>query len=819
MNNHKDFLFNLNMFKPKISKKNVYNNQETCVKNKASIKWVQTNPKFKTFNQIYYTAGDYQDFDKYGLLPLIYYLSEKKNPKNLKDLNIHLKNNTSDIFKLYKEIDYVSCLNTFNYIFHKLKKGIFVIIQNNELKLYLPFSNAHYKNNWYKNIYFTEEEKKLIKNNDYDKIKDKLKNYSIDFMKKYPDQFKGHSINFYREKWHANNCMFRNQYPEYEGDLNTNVFKNMFDELVKHRTIPDVQFFINYRDFPILKKNLTEPYNHLFNSNNVKIEKEFQYKKFCPIFSQSITNDFADLLMPTNDDWVMATSKYFTDGCTSSYNKQSFDKMNLDWKTKKNICVFRGSATGCGITLENNMRLKAAQLSLEHENILDAGITDWKARPKKYSDSPIQIINPDDFQFKKALPLTRAEQSNYKYILDIEGYVSAFRLSSELRMRSVILLVDSDYKLWYSQWLVPYEHFVPVKKDLSDLIEIIQWCIKHDKECSKIAENAYTFYEKYLTKDGIFDYLQKKMNTIYLNRNLKNPLVLKKVKKNVAIIVCYRDSGNGLRKKQKDLFIKIINRIFPELFNFHLYIIEQSIEGAFNIGKLKNIGFEIACKNDKYDHFIFSDVDMIPDYDLLKYYQKKFDIPVTLAATGTRYSTKNKTSGKPFIGGALSITKKIFEKINGYPNNMRGWGGEDDSLFIRLVENKLYKLGYPKEGSVIDIEEDEKGKTLSLDEKLKKLDSDKERENLKLEKLLIDIDTWKKNGLSNLDYNILKTHKVNDMTTQITVDLLYNEEERKYPFLFPKGETFKNNSNYKKFKKDTYDTLNTYYHQILIEHI
>ena len=818
MNNHKDVLFNLNMFKPKISKQNSYNNKEKCDKN-ALIKWAQTNPRFTKFDQIYYTAGDYQDFDKYGLLPLVYYLSEKKDAKDLKDLK-DLKNNNRDIFKLYKEIDYFSCLNTFNYMFHKFKKGIFVIFQNNQLKLFLPFSNAYYKNNWYKNIYFNEEEKKLMEHNkDYNKIKHKLNAYTIEFMKKYPDQFKSRGINFNREKWHANNCMFRNQYPEYEGDQNFNVFKNMFDELVKHREIPDVHFFINYRDFPILKKNLTEPYNHLFNSDEVKIEKEFQYKKFCPIFSQSITNDFADLLMPTNDDWVMASSKYFTYKCSTSYNKQSFDKMNIDWKTKKNICVFRGSATGCGMTLENNMRLKAAQLSLENENILDVGITDWKARPKKYSDGPVQIINPNDFQFKKALPLTRSEQSNYKYILNIDGYVSAFRLSSELRMRSVILIVESDYKLWYSQWLVPYEHYVPVKKDLSDLIDIIQWCIKHDKECSKIAENAYTFYEKYLTKDGIFDYLQHKMNTIYLNRNLKNPLVLKKVKKNVAIIVCYRDSGNGLRKKQKDLFIKIMNRILPELFNFHLYIIEQSIEGAFNIGKLKNIGFEIASKNDKYDHFIFSDVDMIPDYNLLSYYQKKFDKPVTLAATGTRYSTKNKTSGKPFIGGALSITKKIFEKINGYPNNMRGWGGEDDSLFIRLVENKLYKLGYPKEGSVIDIEEDEKGKILSLDEKLKKLDSDKERENLKLEKLLIDIDTWKKNGLSNLDYNILKTHKVNELTTQITVDLLYNEEERKYPFLFPKGETFKNNSNYKKFKKDTYDKLNKYYHQIIIEHI
>ena len=35
------------------------------------------------------------------------------------------------------------------------------------------------------------------------------------------------------------------------------------------------------------------------------------------------------------------------------------------------------------------------------------------------------------------------EQSKCKYILDIDGHVKAFRLSNELRMGCVILLVDS----------------------------------------------------------------------------------------------------------------------------------------------------------------------------------------------------------------------------------------------------------------------------------------------------------------------------------------------------------------------------------------
>ena len=82
------------MFKPKISKQNAYNNKEKCDKN-ALIKWAQTNPRFKKFDQIYYTAGDYQDFDKYGLLPLIYYLSEKKRCKEFERFKYSFKKFTS----------------------------------------------------------------------------------------------------------------------------------------------------------------------------------------------------------------------------------------------------------------------------------------------------------------------------------------------------------------------------------------------------------------------------------------------------------------------------------------------------------------------------------------------------------------------------------------------------------------------------------------------------------------------------------------------------------------------------------------------------
>ena len=818
MNNNK--LFDLNSFRK--LKKNSYEKKENCEKN--SGKWGKnyiTNPKFSTFDHKNYTAGDYEDFNQYGILNSLYYLSKDENKIN----NNILKKSNNNIFKLYKNIDIESIINTFTYMFEKMKKGIFLIIHNNELVLFLPFSNYSYINNWYDKIYFSLEEKKLIDENDYERIQPTLRKNIIEFMNEHPEQFERgkRKIDFNRKKWHANNCVFRNQFPPYEGDLNIELFKDMIKDLCKNRKIPNVQFFINYRDSPILKKDLTEPYFHLFDSKNVKIESKFNFKKFAPILSQSITNDHADILIPTSDDWLINSSKIFTNKCSDTYTKNKFNDLNLNWKKKKNICVFRGSATGCGMTIDNNMRLKAAQLSIENPKILDAGITDWKPRDKKYTGQPIQIINPKDFKFDLSNSLTRQQQSDYKYILNIEGYVSAFRLSSELRMNSVVLICESEYKLWYSDLLVEYEHFVPVKKDLSNLIDQIKWCVKNDKKCEKIASNSLKFYEKYLTKEALYDYMQKVFVNIYLNRNLKNPLVIKKVKKNVAIIVCFRDPGNNSRNKQKDIFVKALSTIFQNIFDFHIFIIEQSSEGGFNIGKLKNIGYVEANKVGKFDHYIFSDVDMIPGYHLLKYYQKKPTNLICLAAQGTRYKNKskiiyggnNKMKDKPFTGGVISVTKKIFEKINGYPNNFRNWGGEDDSLLIRMVDSKLNKLEYPKIGGVIDIEKNNSGKSKKLLNKLNELKKNQSMEYQKYEKLVIDFEQWKNNGLNSLLYKSLKSKKLDSNTTQITVDLMYKEEEKKYNTLYPKKNNLSNN-NYIKFKKDCLDKLFDYYNKIEI---
>jgi hypothetical protein len=766
-------IFSLNKFR-KI-KNNYYENKDEC--SKHSKEWKQTNPRFKLFDQTHFHAGDMIDINKYGLLPLRYVYSDDNENVNIK------KEKTELVFKLYKNINYESVFNTYMYMFNKFKKGIFVIIRDNKLLLFLPFSNAYYKNNWYKKTYFSIEEKKLLETEDYNKIKPRLDKSIIEFQKKYPDQFRKYKINLDRKKWQANNCFFRNQYPIYEGELTNNIYKNMLDELLKNRKIPNIEFFINNRDFPILKNDYTEPYEHLFDSDNIKIEKEYQFKKMAPIFSKSITNKFADILIPTNDDWMMASNKFYTADCSNTYHKNQIEKWNYDWSKKKNICIFRGGATGCGITINNNMRLKAANISINYSDILDAGITDWNAKPKKYMGHPIEVIDSTNFRFKLANKINNIEKSNYKYILNIDGHVSAFRLSSELSMNSVVLLVTSPYKLWFSDMLVPFIHYIPVRADLEDLIDQINWCIENDSKCKEIAHNAKLFFNKYLTKEGIFDYLQEIFGKIYSNKNFKNLLDIKFSKKNIAYISCFRDKGDGKREKQRKIFIQLMSKLLKPYCNFHIYIIEQSKDNEFfNIGKLKNIGYIISKSEKKFDHYIFSDIDTIPDYDLMEYIIKKTDKPICLANRGTRYQSKNNKSGKPFLGALISFSGKIFEKINGYPNNFWGWGGEDDAVINRLSNNKYNSVYYPKKGSIIDFEESLDMSVINIETKIKS----EQKDLVKYEKLYEDLKSWDSNGINKLNYNIIDRIEINEYTSQIKVYLLKKKDEIKYPNWFPK---------------------------------
>tara|TARA_B110000285_G_C14615769_1_gene376894 strand:- start:64 stop:231 length:168 start_codon:yes stop_codon:yes gene_type:complete len=51
---------------------------------------------------------------------------------------------------------------------------------------------------------------------------------------------------------------------------------------------------------------------------------------------------------------------------------------------------------------------------------------------------------------------------------------------------SVALKVDSDFGQWFYGAIKPYKHYVPVKNDLSDLVEQVEWLKQNDDKAREI---------------------------------------------------------------------------------------------------------------------------------------------------------------------------------------------------------------------------------------------------------------------------------------------------------------------------------------------
>lgn len=449
----------------------------------SAFRRTNTNPRYRNFYQVHFTAGDEEQFEN----------KRDKTNSDKPKTNPNIPSPYSfDIWDGHSKLTADVTLDTFRYIFNKLKKGIFIKIQDGELKTFLPFSKAKFVNEW----------SHLIR------VHPKYKNVNeffrhINNMEGRP--FSENRVNKFANTWYANGGMFRYEFPIGEGDTGVGHIRDMFRELCENRELPDIEFFINRRDFPLLKRDRTEPYELMFGNESLPLLSH-RYEKYSPILSSVFGDGYADIAIPTIDDWSRVRSKdgaFFLKMC-----RDFSDEFSTPWSEKKATAVFRGASTGMGIDLNTNMRLKAAAMS--DGDLLDAGITSWNLRPRRVKNSPyIQTIEKDELPFGLVDKLSYVEQSKYKYILNIDGHVSAFRLSLELAMGSVVLIVDSRWSLWFKQLLKPHVHYIPIKSDLSDLFEKIMWCRENDKKCEEIAKNARKFYEEYLDKKGILDYLQK----------------------------------------------------------------------------------------------------------------------------------------------------------------------------------------------------------------------------------------------------------------------------------------------------------------------
>mmetsp|Transcript_29881 Transcript_29881/g.50865 ORF Transcript_29881/g.50865 Transcript_29881/m.50865 type:complete len:687 (-) Transcript_29881:112-2172(-) len=436
-----------------------------------------------------------------------------------------------------------STTHTLKYLFYHMKCGIFVMIRDGKLRIFAPFVNSDYRNTWGDKLTL-EGDGSL---NTYYSAKSGL--------------YRDEDIEPDKTKWWANGNIICNELSKPEerdktqfwGDHFLAALRDMIGEACRQRSMPDCEFFLNKRDYPQLKVNIprggepVEPYGFIFDKDDrvpeedVDLFEGHKFESYAPIvsFYAASPQRFSDVPWPSSEDWEAACGEVFPGSFMHSKDKDgnavfagkprdlftegNFRKFERSWDDGRvATAFFRGTATGGGTTIHNNQRLMVAHLGHiwkddpekgGDEPFVDAAIVGWNMRDKKTADSPMTFLRPTNFGFDAGkhhfTPIY--EQSKYKYLIYVDGHCAACRYGFMMRLGSVILKVAPRQvadTMWYFPLLKPYVDHVPVKADLSDLEEKIRWCRQNDDKCREIGENAKVFYEKYVARNALLDYVE-----------------------------------------------------------------------------------------------------------------------------------------------------------------------------------------------------------------------------------------------------------------------------------------------------------------------
>ncbi|KAF8208823.1 hypothetical protein K438DRAFT_1812950 [Mycena galopus ATCC 62051] len=162
---------------------------------------------------------------------------------------------------------------------------------------------------------------------------------------------------------------------------------------------------------------------------------------------------FSDILFPAESKWS---------------GKLPATATNLTWSEKKPQLYWRGASNGGHIIHENYRsfpRFRLIDLARTHSDLLTI--------VKEYNIT--QMVR-------------RTDALRYKYLLDVDGNTFSGRFLDLLKSGSLVFK-STVFEEYFNDWIRPYEHFIPVRPDLSDLID----------KARRIQETGKLFTERVMT--------------------------------------------------------------------------------------------------------------------------------------------------------------------------------------------------------------------------------------------------------------------------------------------------------------------------------
>lgn len=171
-----------------------------------------------------------------------------------------------------------------------------------------------------------------------------------------------------------------------------------------------------------------------------------------------------------------------------AYEREVLLRNMIPWEDRAPVAFWRGGTTGIHRgdwrTLE---RAQLCELARRHEalGVFNVGFS-----------SILQMPDPQTVDEIKASGLMRGfvsweDWGRFKYLIDIDGNSSPWsNLFQRLLTGSTVLKVESSRGLqqWFYDRLRPWENYVPIAPDVSDLLDKIMWLQRNDRLAQAIGQ-------------------------------------------------------------------------------------------------------------------------------------------------------------------------------------------------------------------------------------------------------------------------------------------------------------------------------------------
>ncbi|KAJ7476729.1 glycosyl transferase family 90-domain-containing protein [Mycena latifolia] len=209
-----------------------------------------------------------------------------------------------------------------------------------------------------------------------------------------------------------------------------------------------------------------------------------------PLISMAkISPCFSDILFPT---------EYYYDQSWWSGELEYPD--NISWEDKLPQIYWRGMSNGGQIVGDNFHafpRFKLVDLGRTHPELMDVALTRFaETLCGEGCDREAVIMEYNITGEGEA----REDVYWYKYALDVDGTTFSGRYLGLLRSGSLAFKA-TVFEEYFNDWLKPYEHYVPVLPDLSDLVEKIEWANDHPEEARLIQQRGMQVAQRIVTDD------------------------------------------------------------------------------------------------------------------------------------------------------------------------------------------------------------------------------------------------------------------------------------------------------------------------------